>query len=121
MFLGGFSTAKVAIGLNRHAVGFELSPSIFVAKLKEMKKVKPGYLLPTLRKPEIREKANHGKPWTEEDKKNVVLHFNQLIASGETKKDAIEILGKEFGRGRWSLALVLKSQGVQPMRKRRRR
>jgi site-specific DNA-methyltransferase (adenine-specific) len=117
MFLGGFSTAKVAIGLDRQAIGFEISSSIFTAKQKEMEEIRPGYLLPTLRKPEIEEKASQGKSWTEEEKKNVVARFNQLIASGETKQNTIKILGEEFGRGRFGLEKMLKSQGIQPMRK----
>jgi len=115
MFLGGFSTAKVAIGLNRQVIGFELSPSIFTAKIKEMEAIEPGYLLSTLRSPSIEEKANKGKSWTEKDKKNVRTRFNQLIASGETKQSAIIILGDEFGRGRWSLEKMLKNQDIQPM------
>jgi len=117
MFLGGFSTAKVAIGLNRQAIGFELSPSIFTTKLKEMERIEPGYLLPALRNPEIEEKANQGTSWTEEDKKNVKIRFDQLITSGKTKQNAIKILGEEFGRGRWSLEKVLKDQDIQPMAK----
>lgn len=45
LFLGGFSTARVAVGLNRRATGFEISPTIFDVKIKEMYGVDPGHLL----------------------------------------------------------------------------
>ena len=111
MFLGGFSTAKVAIGLNRRATGFEISSSMFDTKTEEMTNIKPGSLLSTLRDPEIEEKANQGKSWTEDEKKALLIRFNQLIGSGETKKNTIEILEKELGRGRWSLEKMLKNLG----------
>lgn len=111
MFLGGFSTAKVAIGLNRRAIGFEISPSMFETKKEEMTNIKPGNLLSTLRDPEIEEKANRGKSWTEDEKRALLIRFNQLIESGETKKKTIEILEKELGRGRWSIEKMLKNLG----------
>jgi len=120
MFLGGFSTAKVAIGLNRRAVGFEISPSMFGAKIEEIQNIEPGHLLPTLRTPQIEEMTNQGKSWTEDEKKALMIRFNQLIESGETKKKTIEILEQELGRGRWSLEKMLKNLGVQSNGKRGR-
>lgn len=112
LFLGGFSTAKVAVGLNRQATGFEISPSIFDAKIEEMRNVLPGHLLSTLRSPEIEEPVNQGRSWTGEDMATLVLRFNQLIESGKTKKMAIELLGEELGRGRWAIEKMLRKLGV---------
>ncbi len=53
-FLGGFSTAKVAIGLNRRAVGFEISRQIYDTEIRELERISPGYLIPMLRTPTIR-------------------------------------------------------------------
>ncbi|WP_332450423.1 DNA-methyltransferase [Methanoculleus sp.] len=113
LFLGGFSTAKVAVGLNRQATGFEISPSIFDAKIEEMRNVLPGHLLSTLRSPEIEEPVNQGRSWTGEDMATLVLRFNQLIESGKTKKMAIELLGEELGRGRWAIEKMLRKLGVR--------
>ena len=50
-FLGSFSTAKVAKGLNRRAGGFELSKPAFEYQLGEFSKLREGYLMDALRKP----------------------------------------------------------------------
>jgi site-specific DNA-methyltransferase (adenine-specific) len=107
MFLGGFSTAKVAIGLNRRAVGFEVAPRIFAAKVSEMEAIEPGFLLPGLRVPRIEKRANRGKPWTDADREFLQSRFDQLIRAGKTKKDAIAIVGRELGRGRWAIERML--------------
>ena len=114
LFLGGFSTAKVAIGLNRQAMGFEISPLMFDTKLKELKNIEPGTLLSTLRTPDTCEKTKQRKSWTEDEKKTLLLRFNQLSESGETRRNTIKILEKELDRGRWSLEKMLKNQGIQP-------
>ncbi|PKL56347.1 MAG: site-specific DNA-methyltransferase [Methanomicrobiales archaeon HGW-Methanomicrobiales-6] len=114
MFLGGFSTAKVAIGLNRRAIGFEVSGEVFDLKIAELRDTRPGYLLSTLRTPGTGEPVNQGRPWTDADRTTLVSRFTGLIASGETKKDAIATLGRELGRGRWAIEKMLKQQGVRP-------
>ncbi|MFA7197961.1 MAG: site-specific DNA-methyltransferase [Methanoculleus sp.] len=113
LFLGGFSTARVAIGLNRRATGFEISSSMFDVKIEEMRSVVPGHLLSTLRSPVIKELVNQGKSWTDEDKATLLLRFNQLIESGKTKGMTVELLGEELGRGRWSIEKMLKKLGVR--------
>jgi site-specific DNA-methyltransferase (adenine-specific) len=108
MFLGGFSTARVAIGLNRRAVGFEISPEIFAAKAHDLKAIRPGSLLPALRAPEADTRVNRGRPWSDADKETLKTRFDHLIRSGRTKKDAIDIVGQELGRGRWAVERMLK-------------
>ncbi len=107
-FLGGFSTAKVAIGLNRRATGFEISKLMFDTKIKEMETITPGYLIPTLRSPTIKETKNLGQPWTKEDCAKLTQRFTTLRAKGKNKKDIIAELGEEFGRGRWAIEKALK-------------
>ena len=48
-FLGGFSTAKVAIGLGRNACGFEINKNAFDYQNGEIGKIKPGELLLQMR------------------------------------------------------------------------
>lgn len=45
LFLGGFTTAKAAIGLNRRAIGFELNQTAFDYEMKEIEKITPGEML----------------------------------------------------------------------------
>ena len=111
MFLGGFSTARAAIGLNRRATGFEVSKQVFDLKIAQLRDIPPGSLLSTLRIPRTGDPANRGKPWTDADREILVSRFATLIESGETKKRAVEILGGELGRGRWAIEKMLKQSG----------
>jgi len=107
-FLGGFSTARVAIGLNRKLIGFELSSQIFWAKIDEMKSIIPGELFHDLRKPELFRRENQGKSWSSEDLILLAERFIQLTEEGTSKKDTIGILQHEFKRGYWSIERALK-------------
>ena len=112
LFLGGFSTAKVAIGLNRRATGFEISDKIFNKKIEEMKDIEPGYLIPALRQPKGDVWENQGKSWTEEEKEKLLLRFNNLMKKNN-KSATIKILSKEFGRGHWSIEKLLKKNNIK--------
>jgi site-specific DNA-methyltransferase (adenine-specific) len=107
-FLGGFSTAKVAIGLNRRAVGFEISKLMFDTKIEEIKKIQPGYLIPSLRIPVIEEIENQSKPWTDDEIKKLNDKYFDLITLNKSKKEIIDILCDEFGRGYWAITKALK-------------
>jgi len=107
-FMGGFSTARVAIGLNRKFIGFELSPSIFREKIKEIERLEPGYLLSRLRPPIINKSLNQGKPWDQDECQNLLNRYNELSITGIKKKDVMVILQDEFQRGFWSVEKALK-------------
>lgn len=47
-FLGSFSTAKVAIGLNRRAIGFEKNKTAYDYQIKQMKDIEKGSLLSSM-------------------------------------------------------------------------
>jgi site-specific DNA-methyltransferase (adenine-specific) len=106
-FLGSFSTAKVAIGLNRRACGFEKSKIAFDHQIKEVQKVVPGALLASLRVPAERKYVNQGKPITDTERASILARFEALRTEGSTKKASIEQLSEEFGRGYWSLMRVV--------------
>lgn len=108
LFLGSFSTAKVAIGLNRNATGFEKSKIAFDYQIKQIKNIKKGYLLSSVRKPSTNTLINQGKPWLEEDVQNLLIRYNQIIRHSN-KKDTIEKLSKEFQRGYFSILNKLNS------------
>ncbi len=108
LFMGGFSTAKTAVGLGRRFVGFEISPEIFNHCVKDMETVRLGYLKPSLRVPPRDSLENRGKPWSEEDKARLLTRFQELTEKKKmTKGDAIEELSMEFGRGKWGIMKVL--------------
>ena len=108
LFLGSFSTAKVAIGLNRFATGFEISQQAYDYQIKEVEKIIPGSLLAEVKKPVGPNLENQGKPWTEEEKLQVYRRYQELSTRFETKRAVIDHLSKEFGRGRFSLDKILK-------------
>jgi site-specific DNA-methyltransferase (adenine-specific) len=107
LFLGGFSTAKVAVGLNRRAGGFERSSVAFAHQVEEIRKVVPGSLLKDLRLPVQKAIPNQGRPWTQEEELRVWTRYQELRRSQGTKKRAIEVLCEEFGRGRFSIGKVI--------------
>ncbi|MFH1514288.1 MAG: site-specific DNA-methyltransferase, partial [bacterium] len=113
LFLGSFSTAKIAIQLNRKATGFELSKSAFNYQINEMQKIKTGSLLDTLPKPSKYTPANQGKPWDKDEKKKLLEKYFKMTDEGMTKKSAIEQLSGEFGRGYWSLVKILDHRAVE--------
>jgi len=106
-FLGGFSTAKAAMGLNRRVVGFEVSEQMFAAKISEMNPVRPGYLLETLRSPVVKRIKNQGKLWTVQGRAALMNRYGVLCEQGLLKKAIVAILCEEFGRGRWAIEKAL--------------
>jgi site-specific DNA-methyltransferase (adenine-specific) len=111
MFMGGFGTARVAVGLGRRFVGFEVSPTIFEAGVERMRGVTEGDLLETLRVPAGGIPSNQGRRWTEEETTQLLDRYQGLRAEGTTKARSIEVLGDEFGRGRFAVTNVLKRHG----------
>lgn len=117
LFLGGFSTVRTAIGLKRRAMGFEISSAIFTKKIEEMKNLKPGFLLDTLREPLMENYENQGRKWESKEKKRLISRFSELMKDNN-KSQTIKILSKEFGRGRWSIEKILKKYAPVTGRKR---
>jgi len=107
-FLGGFSTARVAIGLNRKIVGFEISPSIFEQKISEIEKIDPGKLLPILNIPIINNPKNQGKSWSREECLKLLERYSELTSEGKLKKEIMKTLQEEFKRGYWAIDKALK-------------
>jgi site-specific DNA-methyltransferase (adenine-specific) len=108
LFLGGGSTARVAIGLNRRIVGFELSPDIFSVRMPEITVLTPGFLLPGLRSPVCSSPARKGERWTDKAKEDLFRRFLELRNKNMKKGDIIEQLMVELGRGRWAIVKALK-------------
>ncbi|MEA2104489.1 MAG: site-specific DNA-methyltransferase [Candidatus Cloacimonadota bacterium] len=111
LFLGGFSTAEVAVGLKRKFVGFEISSHIFDKKIKAMKNLKSGFLMDKLRKPAHDETTNQGKRWSKEEIEKLILDFSKLYyKDGKTKQESIDLLSKKFKRGKWGILKILNAE-----------
>jgi site-specific DNA-methyltransferase (adenine-specific) len=112
-FCGGFSAAKAAIGLNRRFVGFEISSDVFRVKEEDLRRIEPGFLLPSLRRPEPRIIRSQGKRWTEEERRRLFRQYHRLAKKGLPRKDIVQLLGETHGRGRWAIEKALK-KGMAP-------
>ncbi|HOX35702.1 MAG TPA: site-specific DNA-methyltransferase [Methanoregulaceae archaeon] len=110
LFLGGFSTAMAAIGLNRKVIGFEIAQPVFAAKIAELERIRPGYLLPELRTPVIRNPARSRTRWTEADRTALAMEFQRLSEDRLPKSEIVRRLQETFGRGRFAIEKALKKK-----------
>lgn len=108
LFLGGFSTARVAVGLGRRATGFEVSKAAFDRGVATMKAAKPGDLVAAYPTPTPALKRNRGKPWSADERAALAARYDALTAKGMAKGEAKALLQREFGRGRWAVEKALK-------------
>lgn len=106
-FLGGFSTARVALGLNRRVCGFELSNKAFKHHVLEIEKCKSGFMLPEIRKPAVNIKVNSGKPLNKGERDSIRQMYKSLVEKGYTKKRAIDDITNKVGRGYWSILKII--------------
>lgn len=113
-FLGGFSTAKAAIELNRKVVGFEISTQAFEHGCKMIKKVKPGILLSGIPAvPAMENRMNYRKKWTIEERKRLVNRYKELQRNKNSKKASVEMLQVEFQRGKFAIERILKQMELE--------
>lgn len=106
-FLGGGSTAAVAIGMNRRFVGFEVSPRTFRSRVPALRKIIPGSLLE--RAPEPHVVRNRGKSWSAAELAQLQRRFRELRASGATQGAIVAALSAELERGAWAIRKRLRS------------
>lgn len=110
-FLGGFSTAKAAIGLSRRATGFEVSVPAFDTGIAAMNRIQPGFLAPSLRRPVIDNPERSRRPWTADEVKELGEEYRRLSLKNLPKKTIIVRLQERFQRGRWAIEKALKKMG----------
>ncbi|MDR1372884.1 MAG: site-specific DNA-methyltransferase [Dysgonamonadaceae bacterium] len=106
-FLGGFSTAKVAVGLGRQACGFEINKNAFDYQISEMEKIKTGEYMADLREVPVNKLINKGKPLLNSEISQIKGDFILLTKKGVTKKSALDRLSSKYGRGYWSLLKIV--------------
>lgn len=107
LFLGSFSTAKVSIGLNRYAKGFEKSIKSYDYQINIVKGLKQGYLLKDLRTPDKGYNENKGKQWSDLEIENLLKRYKEAYSQLGKKKQTIELLCKEFKRGYFSILNII--------------
>jgi site-specific DNA-methyltransferase (adenine-specific) len=109
-FMGGCSTAAVAIGMNRRFIGFELSKTTFQSRVPEIGKIEPGELLPSLRTPAngSHRIENARKPWSDEEIDGLLKRYRALSRRGIRKGEIVQTLSADFKRGSWSILKLLK-------------
>ena len=107
LFLGSFSTAKVAKGLSRNAVGFELSKNAFDYQIQEFDKLKQDYLSDLVRIPPESKFISNGTPVCKNDQYQILLSHELNLHRGMTKKDSVRILSEMYGRGYWSILRII--------------
>ncbi len=110
LFLGSFSTAKVAKGLNRNVIGFEINKTGFDYQTKVINNLSPGYLFKELRLPLRHEYSNLGKSWSNIELNKLYERYDELYSTTSKKNNTIKHLCKEFGRGYFSILNKIKSR-----------
>ena len=102
-FLGGFSTAKAALGMNRSIVGFEINSRAYNHHIQELSHLKPGYLLDSIREGKGEPPRNLRKRWSEKEKIKLNKRFDKIYKQLKNKRQTIKILEKDFGRGYFAI------------------
>jgi len=109
-FLGNFTTAIVSKKLNRIPYGFEINSNNFDNYIKKLENTKKGCDLISTKdeKPFFQ-----GKKITIDFAKQICNDYQDLRKKDFclTKKKSIEILGKKYGRGIFSIEKILKKYG----------
>ncbi len=106
-FLGGGSTAAVAIAMNRRFVGFEISERTFRNRVPELRKIIPGSLLEQPPAPHV--VRNRGKSWSAGEVEHLQDRFRELHASGATHSSIVATLSAELERGAWAIRKRLRA------------
>ena len=106
-FMGGCSTAEVAIGMGCKFVGFEISTPIFESRVPAINRIAAGALLEGLHTPVPYDLKNQGKSWSEAEKNRALSLFEQHIQNGLTKAEAVDRISEVLHRGSWAINKVI--------------
>jgi site-specific DNA-methyltransferase (adenine-specific) len=111
-FLGSFSTAKVALGLGRDVCGFELNKKAFDYQMEQIKKIKKGELLNTLRKVPENKFKRKINDLTDLELSEVRRICMKKITEGHTKKNIVNSISEKYNLGTWSVLKFLDRLGI---------
>jgi len=114
LFAGSFSLAKVAKGLNRNSISFEISPEACSHQVAEVERVPWGSLLTgqTLPFGKDERPKNQRKAWTQDEMQSLQEVYLRCRKDGLTKIDAIHQLESRFERGYFAILNALKKKNL---------
>jgi site-specific DNA-methyltransferase (adenine-specific) len=107
-FLGSFSTAIAAKGLNRRYGGFEVNQSAFRHGAKALAQAENGWLEATVPTGRDDRPARFGEPLSDSESAGILRLVAGRQKKGHTKKEAIAQAMEDYGRGYWSIEKLLK-------------
>ena len=106
-FMGNFTTADCALRLGRKVIGFEINPVSYNYHIERISQIEFGIDL--AEKTEIENPFfNQGKKLSDEEKTKINNRFTELAQVYKTKKERVNVLSKEFGRGAFSINNIIK-------------
>jgi len=107
-FMGNFTTAYCSLELGRRVTGFELNPESYEHHIDKISKIKCENKVVNIT-PKENPYFNQGKKLTDEEVLRIKNRFTELKSIYKSKKDVINKLTFEFGRGRFSINNILNS------------
>lgn len=102
--MGNFTTAYVSRELGRKVVGCDINQNVC---LEHIEKVLVTNCQTRITEKESVKPPNSGKKISQDEKDKIHQRFHELYVN-RTKKECVEIIGKEFGRGYFSINNILK-------------
>jgi len=111
-FGGSFSTAKVAKGLNRSCITFEINKTACDHQVPIVSDVRWGGLLSRDLFGNEDSPKNQYKPWTDDDLDRLSEEYNKLRLQGLRKRAAIARLEMDCGRGYFAILNALKRRDL---------
>jgi site-specific DNA-methyltransferase (adenine-specific) len=106
-FMGNFTTAYCSLKFGRNCIGFEMNKNSYDHHVNKLKNVAFGENLRKLKLVDDGKPKNQGKKIEKDEKEQIIIRFNELRKT-LNKKNSIQILENEFGRGKFSIINILK-------------
>ena len=106
-FMGNFTSADCALRLGRKVTGFELNSTSYNHHITRIVQIEFG--IDNIPKTEVVNPFfNQGKKLTAQEKEEINNRFIELSEVYKTKKERVNVLSIEFGRGIFSINNVIK-------------
>jgi len=111
-FAGSFSTAKVAKGLNRNFIGFEISKEACEYQKQEVEKIQWGEMLDQVPQGKDERPTKQYQAWSDEEIELLLKQYEDYRTRGLTKRNAIDRLCDDLDRGYFAVLNALKKNGL---------
>ena len=107
-FMGNFTTADCALRFGRKVIGFEINPVSYNYHIERISQIEFG--IDVVEKTEVENPFfNQGKKLSDKEKTEINNRFSELATVYKTKKEKVNVLSKEFGRGAFSINKIIKN------------